>query len=70
MKLGNMRVFIENIQQAKRELAKVYRDFKAGNIEPDNAKTKVYILRSIIEASFKYQLEERIINLEEKAGLR
>ncbi len=64
-----MRVFIENISQCKRELAKVYRDFKTGNIDSDNAKTKVYILRAIIEANFKYEIENRIEQLEKKAGL-
>ncbi|HRQ55038.1 MAG TPA: hypothetical protein PL018_12325 [Ignavibacteriaceae bacterium] len=65
-----MRVFIETIQQAKRELAKTYREFKAGSIDSDNAKTKVYILRAIIEANFKYEIENRIEQLESKAGLK
>ena len=65
-----MRVFIETIHQAKRELAKVYRDYKAKSIDSDNAKTKVYILRAIIEANFKYEIENRIEQLEAKAGLK
>jgi len=64
-----MRVFIEDIRTAKRELAKVYRDYKEKLIDSDNAKTKVYILRAIIEANWKYELEQRIIELEKKAGL-
>lgn len=64
-----MRVFIEDLKQAKRELAKVYRDYKNKSIDSDNAKTKVYILRSIIEANFKYELEQRITELEKKANL-
>jgi hypothetical protein len=64
-----MRVFIEDIKTAKRELAKVYRDYKVGLVDSDNAKTKVYILRAIIEANFKYEIESRIIELEKKAGI-
>lgn len=64
-----MRLFIETIGQAKRELAKVYRDYKAGTIKSENAKTKVYILRAIIEANFKYEIEERVKNIEEKIKL-
>jgi hypothetical protein len=64
-----MRVFIEDIKTAKRELAKVYRDLKAEKIDNDNAKAKVYVLRAIIEANFKYEIEARLIELEKKAGL-
>ena len=61
-----MRVFIETIGQAKRELAKVYNEYKNGKIKSDNAKTRTYILRTIIEANFKYDVEQRLILLEEK----
>lgn len=64
-----MRIFIETIKQAKRELAKVYRDYKTKTIDSEDAKTKVYILRAIIEANFKYEIEARIEDLEKKAGL-
>lgn len=64
-----MRVFIEDIRTAKRELAKVYRDYKAQLIDSDNARTKVHILRAIIEANFKYEIEARITELEKKAGV-
>ena len=61
-----MRVFIETIGQAKRELAKVYRDYKAGTIKSENAKTRTYILRAIIEANFRYEIEQRLIEIEER----
>lgn len=65
-----MRVFIEDIKTAKRELAKVYRELKGNLLEREDAKARVYVLRAIIEANFKYELEKRITDLEEKAGLR
>lgn len=61
-----MRVYIENIQQAKRELAKVYRDYKTKIINGEDAKVKVHILRAIIEASYKYDVEIRLEDLESK----
>jgi hypothetical protein len=64
-----MRVYIENIQQAKRELAKVYRDYKTKVIDSDNAKTKVYILRAIIESCFKYEIEQRVIEIEKRLSI-
>lgn len=63
-----MRVFIETIQQAKRELAKVYREFKLNKIESENAKTKVYILRAIIEANFKYEIENELELLKDEVA--
>jgi hypothetical protein len=64
-----MRVYIESLQQARRELAKVYKNYKDGAIDSDNARTKVHILRAIIEANFKYEIESRIIELEKRAGI-
>lgn len=64
-----MRVFIETIGQAKRELAKIYKDCKDKKLPDDKAKTLTYILRAIIEANFKYEIEARIDELEKKAGL-
>lgn len=65
-----MRVFIENIGQARRELAKVYRDFKTDKISSDNARTKVHILRAIIESCYKYEIEQKILELETKLDER
>lgn len=64
-----MRTFITTIHEAKKELSRVYSKYKSGLIDSDNAKTKVYILRAIIEANFKYEIEQRIEELEKKAGL-
>jgi hypothetical protein len=61
-----MRVFIETIGQAKRELAKVYNEYKTGKIKSENAKTRTYILRAIIEANFRYEIEVRLSELEQK----
>lgn len=63
-----MRVFIEGIKQAKRELAKTYSDYKSNKLSSEKAKTRVYILRAIIEADFKYEIEQRIIELEKKVN--
>ncbi|MFO7526049.1 MAG: hypothetical protein R6W68_11405 [Ignavibacteriaceae bacterium] len=64
-----MRVFIENISQARRELAKVYRDYKTDKINSDNARTKVHILRAVIESCFKYEIEKRLEEIEKKVGI-
>lgn len=61
-----MRLFIETIGQAKRELSKVYKEFKAGEIKSENAKTRTHILRAIIEANFKYDISIRLGELEQK----
>jgi len=64
-----MRIFIETLQQAKRELAKTYREYKAGELKDEQARTRVTILRAIVEANFKYELEQRVIELEKKTGV-
>ena len=47
---------------------KVYDEYKKGTIKSENAKTRTYILRAIIEANFKYDVEQRLEELEQKLG--
>jgi hypothetical protein len=64
-----MKVYIEKTNQVKRELAKTYQEFKEGKLKSEEAKTRVYILRSILEADYKEKEELRIIEAEKRENL-
>ena len=61
-----MKVYIEKANQVKRELAKTYQEFKEGKLKSEEAKTRVYILRSILETDYKEKEENRKIEAEKK----
>lgn len=53
------------------EIARVYRHYKAGRIEPEVARTRVYVLdklRAGLEAQALGELQERLDELEVRAG--
>ena len=63
------KVYIESLFQVRRELAKTYDIYKKKEINSDVAKTRVTILRAIMEANFKYDIEQRIIELEKRLSI-
>lgn len=64
-----MKIFIDSIKAARREMAKTYNEYKTGAIKSDEAKTRIYILRSISESCFRYEIEERLVALERSYGV-
>ncbi|GIK60980.1 MAG: hypothetical protein HND39_15025 [Ignavibacteriota bacterium] len=63
-----MEKIITSINQARLEIGKTYDLYKKGKIKSETAKTRTYILRAIIEANFKYEVEQRLDELEQKIG--
>ena len=64
-----MKVYIETLKQAKRELAKTYDIYKKSEISSDIARTRVMILRAIVEANWKFDIEQRLEELEAKINI-
>jgi len=64
-----MKVYIEKANQVKRELAKTYQEFKVGKLKSEEAKTRVYILRSILEADYKEKEELRKIEADKRENV-
>jgi hypothetical protein len=56
---------LATIEDCRREMARVYRDTKAGNRETADASRLVYMLTSIAKMIEIGQLEQRLIALEE-----
>lgn len=63
------KVYIESLHQCRRELAKIYESCKAEKLDDNKAKTLTFILRAIMEANWKYDLENRIVELEKTIGV-
>ena len=61
-----MRVLIDNIFQAKRELAKAYRDYKADKITTEKYRSMVYGLSKLIESIYKYEVESELEEIKER----
>ncbi len=64
-----MKIYIETLKQARRELAKTYHEYKTKTLDSEQSKTRVYILRAIVEANYKYDIERRLEELEAKVNI-
>ncbi len=60
------RLNLSSIDDVRREMARVYRDTRGGNLPSSEATRLVYILSQMLKAYELYVLEERVATVEQK----
>lgn len=64
-----MRVYIRDISDAKRKLAKIIREYETDRITTDKFRSLVYGLSKYVDMIKSYDLEERVKALEKLRGI-
>lgn len=60
------RLNLSSVDDVRREMARVYRDARGGNLPSSEATRLVYILSQMLKAYELYVLEERVATVEQK----
>ncbi len=61
-----MKRLIKDIGDGKRKLAKVIKDYETGTLTSQKFRDLVYGISKYIDAVYKYEVEEKLIELEER----
>jgi hypothetical protein len=64
---------LDRLSSVRAEMARIYRQVRAGKMEPESATKRVYILKEIracIEAELGERLEERMVRVQEALSKR
>lgn len=63
------RIDLSSLRDVRLEMANVYREVDGGRVESQDGSRRVYILRQIADVLINAELERRVAELEQRAGI-